>query len=184
MEYNPKQPKAQTDLAAPGDYLAYAVKASGGATRAGAERWNIFYFLLDLIKAEDQHEQEARDSIGLTFSDKLIGSKSQDWRWDNFLPVMFPEIKKAGVATNMVAPQCIGKAIVIRLEVINGNPEYGEPEKINRAKRYFAFEGEMAQYKDKIVEVRKRFKMADVEEDAPPADEEPATGSEPFDDQF
>lgn len=184
MEYNPKQPKAQTDLAAPGDYLAYAVKASGGATRAGAERWNIFYCLLDIVKAEDKDEDEARRSIGLTFSDKLIGTESQAWRWDNFLPVMFPEIKKAGEAVNVVAPQCIGRAIVIRLEVIDGNPKYGEPEQINRAKRYFAFEGDMAQYKDKIAEVRKRFKMPDDEDSAPPADEEPPKDDDDFNDQF
>lgn len=186
MEYNPNEPKAHVDLAAAGDYVAYVVKARGGVSKNGNEIWNVDYCLLGLITAPDDAIEDARASVGCMFSDRLIDVDALSWRWDNFLPVMFPEIKKAGETTNMVAPDCIGRTIVIRLDVVDGNQDFGDPAKINRAKKYLKFEGDMAPYAEEISKLKAKFNIEIEKEDgeSPQENSEPKKSSDDFDNQF
>lgn len=167
MRYDPSTPKKE--LIAEAKYVCLCVRAKSGWTQKGDEKWDIHYKLLAVV---DTEEEKAVTSIGSYFSDRLIDMSSLAFRWDQFLPVMFPEIKEAGEEAEVHAEHCIGRLIIIRIGIKDGNPQYNEPDKINRAYGYQKFEGDPEPYMDDITKATED-KRATESQDPPPQKEAP-----------
>lgn len=144
MKYDPS---GELELITPAQYVVEVVRGKSGLTKTAQEIWYLDYKILAVHKADDDNLADAGKCVGAMLSDRMIDHPNMSFRWRQFLPAMFPELKQAGKEAEVHAEQCAKRVLIVDVEIIEGKPEYNDAEYINRVKGYMPFTDEKSEVK-------------------------------------
>lgn len=140
MEFDPRKKEA-VDLVPEGWYEVLIIEGKTDVTRNGYERWQLKYEIKGVIDAKQT--ELALKFVGKFVEDLLLDMDNLQRKVSNFMRVVFPEIEEQAKEQGdsfeppfIKAEEAVGRRMGVLIGIANGNPDYGDPEKVNRCWRY------------------------------------------------